>query len=342
MKLIYYLHTLEKDEEINLIDLNDKVKIRFKDTLDSPFVILEPKKKKNTFYILEINDDEKVKLLGKTNTLYQSKQPADFYVPVSTESTQYYEDLYSKLVDLSPDECINYFMQNNNILNIAPLYPPPEFTQYPISTVLPGIRKVPKNPEFPRIITLGKEIRKVPTEPCEESVTFLKERYSDVYNIVVQHYHDFFNTRPIFSNVDFKPELKKFNEKNDVNLSLTAFKMFITVVAYYVKSGPFLMCWIRFGTDLSKNSDNYRYQRLTKYRIPVRRDFIFMNKELEELIDSNKSKYVSDSFDETNGFFKNSLLQLIKDYYKKEDLESLICSKDEDSFSENECIDFLE
>lgn len=311
---------------------------------------------RNTMIIIDIENKSVVKTMSEIN----ESLPLDFYLPNPNE--QHYDNFHNFLFgELDSDKLENYspfieernkivdktnyiikeadnglnienpenddntpnneykytfdvpFVKNTTFTENLPVYYHKKFTQ------LRDHNSLPLHPRFSisdyqsYLVCYNWE-GPVPAhpliQPSGDSVTRYLQRVLEKFPVMHQKHS-------LLSPEEYYRDTKE-------NTTITCLKAKLPLLCYYMKRGPFAKCWIRFSYDPRLCPESYKYQRIAKYRLNDKLNFVFDDFVLLSEIEQNKDCLLREDFCLIYGWFRVELINYIKKYVKKRSIEQLV------------------
>lgn len=286
--------------------------VKVSNLLDSKKIVATKSRRQQKYIHLEICGG-KCRLVGYTENLYTFTTPADFYVPVSSESRSFYEDVYVRLVHGDMNQCLSIAERFNDTYRNSelPMYPVPltstveSFENYNLKDFRGG-----KDETGDTIhVSYWDDI---PSSPTPEITSKLESLHGiEVMNLHNELFNRVFSMHPILriSNI-----IKMFNSDEkaaDIGLSSWKIKKLLPLYGYFVTSGPWRGCWVRFGIDPKTSQDNFRYQ-IYDSRKSGKTFQIFEAEDVVREVERNIPWYLADKPNFKTGFHNKALLNLLK------------------------------
>lgn len=280
--------------------------------LDSKKILATKSRRRQRYIHVEIGEDG-CRMAGHTDNLYVFSTPADFYVPVSADTRDFYEDVYTKLVHGDMDECLRVAEMFDQVYRSTalPEYPIPitstveSFENYNLKDFKGG-----KDDTGDTMHVSYED--ETPTEPVPGLFKKLQESHgSDVFRIQNEVFVRIFSMHPILriSNI-----MKIFNSDDvamDTGFGSWKVRKLLPLYAYFITSGPWRGCWTRFGYNPKSSSDNFRYQ-IYDSRKSGKMFQVFEAEDIIHEVERNRAWYLSGQSNSKTGFHTKALLNLLK------------------------------
>lgn len=268
------------------------------------------------YFHLEITDDE-CKLVGYTENMYSFVVPADFYLPVMKETRDFYSEIYSKMVYGDMGQCMDVAEMFDKAYKDReiPMYPVPivstveSFENYNFKDFKGGKERTGDT------VHVGYE-----DETPEGPVPGLSERLKklhgeDVMKLQEHLFNHLFATHPILRISNIIRMFKSDERAAEMGFSDWKIKKLLPLHAYFIDSGPWRGCWVRFGVDPKKDQSNFKYQ-IYDSRKSGRTFQVFEAENVVHEVERNRSWYLSDEPNFRMGFHTKALLNLLRFRYE--------------------------
>lgn len=290
-----------------------KIQLHITPNIDSK--TLTSSKKRGTFFYIKTNP---LRIENITHEKQEFITPADFHIGFQDP---HFHEMYHKTIGVAPEDTIEYY-KNINVIAKAPVAYPSILSSHTPYKTIPMKFKVNKTEYDVKIVEYVFGDSDIPTEPIKEYYEKMKE--SRFFDKIICHLRQIFEERPILNKTNELLDVKLFNEKYDLNISKYFYYSFLPLVAYFTKKGPWQRCWIKFGYDPRKDYLNYKYQRISKYKIGNIKDFLNFMPDIEKNVLENESKYISKNYCDDMGFFKKELIKYLKKSARKDKIDEIV------------------
>lgn len=310
--LIRYPFKIKDKEEAILFRVDDSYEMRFTRDLFSKRVLSTASTVPSKVFIeIEIEDDT-AKIISETKVIHDFRTPADFYVPINQNAADFYKKMHSALIDNDLNTILNMAAEiSGNISeNGFPELPLPLTTTFShfenYETTIGRLESFPKIPA--KQIKYGEE---VPCSVEERQVDLLKKYLSkEQFEAQDLFYKKYFEKTPItrFKTIAICYEEESSCLKNTISLNLL--KRCIGLHAYFMISGPWRKCWVRFNYDPATDRENYKYQSV-EMRSKHANFQVFQKPEIVAEITKNKDWYLLSTCDPIDGFISKALKNFI-------------------------------
>ncbi|AFM98872.1 DNA binding factor subunit TFIIIC1-like protein [Encephalitozoon hellem ATCC 50504] len=299
-----------------LIKTDSGYEMRICNRPDAKKVVATKNKGCKGYFHLEIIGDE-CKLVGYTENMYSFVTPADFYLPVAKEAREFYTEIYSKMVYGDMNECMDVAEMFDKTYKDEemPMYPVPiistveSFENYNFKDFKGGKDRTGDT------IHVGYE-----DEAPENPIPGLFERLSrlhgeDVMKLQEHLFNRLFDTHPILRISNIIRMFKSDERATEMGFSDWKIKKLLPLHAYFVDSGPWRGCWIKFGLDPKKDQSNFKYQ-IYDSRKSGKTFQVFEAENVVHEVERNRSWYLSDEPSFKMGFHTKALLNLLRFRYE--------------------------
>ncbi|KAM0680866.1 hypothetical protein GINT2_001140 [Glugoides intestinalis] len=311
-ELVRYPFKVKKEADVILFRVENSFEMRFSRDLFAAKVCSTPlNNSSKTFIEIEINGKE-VMIVSETKRIHDFKTPADFYVPISNDTKAFYEKIHSSIIGNDVDNLLNTGIEITESISEHgfPELPLPLTTASShFENYETAIGKLENFPKIPIIqIKHGDEI---PESFPTQAMDLLKNHLTaEQFEAQEFFYERFFQVTPIarFKTVAMEFEVADTCFKRKISLNIL--KRCIGLHAYFVISGPWRKCWIRFGCDPRLDQSNYRYQSI-EMRSKRANFQIFQKPEIVTEVMKNKEWYLLSECDAVDGFVSKALKNFI-------------------------------
>eukprot|EP00866_Antonospora_locustae_P002310 jgi/Antlo1/2310/586 len=324
MENINEFDLLEHPLEVSVSDARFLVKhgdtyyMRIIDTIYSKKIIATKRSYGYMFLHVEV-DEGRPSIKGRSENVFRFDVPADFYVPVSPETTKIYEDIYTGIVGGDIEDmykCAEDFVKRfcNDSMHL-PLYPIPTVTRISVSNDRKFCSLFVDRERNQNAITV-KHGDKIPAGP-KKGVVEMVERFADDSFSPIVFLNEVFAEHPVLRmDCIRKMYYERLAQECRKKLTFNRFRSFVPAVAYFMNSGPWYKTWIRFGVDPSKDRCMYRYQVLD-LGVQDTGIQLFESPQLMVKLERDSETFISPNYSHKTGFLTPYGIALIKQLLKK-------------------------
>lgn len=308
---VQYPFKIYKKEDALLFRLESGFEMRFTRDIFAKrtnSTVVEPHRN-----IVEIEiDGEEGTIVSELRRIHRFETPADFYTPVSDDARAFYESIYSSLISSDLDSLLTKSMEVDRHVREH------GFPEVP----LPVVAACGHFENFESAIFRGETFPKLPIarmkigEPTPSSyptrsLEILKEYLTEEqFEAQRGFYEAYFESTPISRFRFIAREYETSDSRIRQVMTLNLLKKCICLHAYFVTSGPWRKCWVRFGVDPSIDQENYKHQ-LIEMRSKRASFQIFERPEIVAEVCKNRSWYLMDRCDPVDGFVSKALKNFI-------------------------------
>lgn len=310
--VIEYPFEIEEQSPPVFIKTKNGYDVKICGRLDSKKITASVSRKPQRYLHVEVSGD-KCRVVGRTGCLYVFCTPADFYVPSSSGSRGFYEDVYMKLVHGDMNQCLELAETFDRVFknNELPMYPVPitstveSFENYNLKDFRGG------RDEGGDTIHVGYD-DEVPGSPSPELVDRLRGIYTqEALDVQDSLFSCMFSTHPVLRISNIMKMFRNDDRAVEAGFSHWKVKKLLPVYAYFVTSGPWRGCWVRFGYDPKRDPGSFKYQ-IYDSRRSGRMFQVFEAEDIVQEVERNRSWYLCNTPSFKTGFHTKALLNLLR------------------------------
>ncbi|KAI4291424.1 hypothetical protein PAPHI01_0698 [Pancytospora philotis] len=305
-ELVRHPFIVDSREQARLAKIGDGFELRFGTRATSKRVRSSAASEGKNYIELELLDGM-LSVIGETDRLSVFEDPADFVVPLSDRSRDFYDELHAVLAGDDLEALCRLAGESTS-------RPFPEFA-VPLTTTSAHAENFkstaagkPDKSVRCRVVRFGGEIPSAPPAGLAEYLTGVLG--ADGYEVQRTALAALFARLPVAKYAQIEGEYLMLPEADRALFRQTYLKKSIGMHCFYYSSGPWRHCWVRFGYDPSAHRENYRHQTLyleNNHRLLQLTQFPEIIDEVERNIDW----YVTKVCDPVDGFLSEALRKLI-------------------------------